>query len=100
MSPFDKGKFSIFDRVKAFTVEGLANAHVSAKNAASARSANQPIPWKTGSQGVQGAAVLDEELFGKYMPTDRSDVPLDTGLRLLAPVGWNTSRKAWRTAWR
>jgi hypothetical protein len=88
MSPFDESRFSIFDRVKAFTAEGLANADVSAASAASARNENQLIPWEPGPEGVFGSDAL-EELLAKYkLPNEGDEISPDSGLRLLAPVGW------------
>jgi hypothetical protein len=88
MSPTEDRQFSNLDRVKVFTVEGLANAHVSAATVESARIADRPVPWRLGSHG--GGTSLEDELYAKYVSPNPGgdDLFSGTGLRLVAPLGW------------
>jgi hypothetical protein len=92
MFPMEERKSSNLDRVRLFTVEGLANAHVSAANVESARIADRPVPWKLGSHGVAGVSSLDDEMYAEYMSPNLGGggVVSGYGLRLVAPVGWKS----------
>lgn len=81
--------FSDAELVRAFTVEGLANAHVSASKLKSARIADRPVTWKLGRMQGDPFSSKTDQLLAEYMPRANAEgdsVTADS-LRLLAPVG-------------
>jgi hypothetical protein len=89
--------FSDLDLAKAFTVEGLANAHVSVTKIENARIADQPVTWKLGSKGIDYGDPLSpeiEQLLVEYLPEPKigGGTAPDDGLRLLAPLRWKSDK--------
>lgn len=79
--------FSGLELVRAFTVEGLANARVSPSKVERARIKDQPVTWKLGGMEDDPFSSRTDQLLAKYMPTAQGERATKEGLRLLAPVG-------------